>query len=905
MNFDFKKLIPYVAAFVIFYGVIAVYFSPFFDGYTLPQSDVQHWEGMAKEVKDHRYSESEDPKWTNSMFGGMPAYQITNQDTSNKLNWVNKIFQVKLKGGMWNLLVAFCGFYILLVLMGVNPWLSIVGGLAFGLSTYNIIILVAGHNTKLGAIGWMPAVLGAVIFIYRNDKKEILGLFLLALFMGLELLANHVQITYYLGGLVGIVIIQRLIEAAINSQWAAFLRKTGIVLIAMLIGVMCNFGMLFNTYKYAKTTIRGKSELIAQVDKDKEKVAKETKGRDGLDWDYITRWSLGTEEIASVFLANVKGGASGALISSIEDMKGNRRLKDAVIKNYQSGDRSKLVKSYWGDQPFTSGPVYMGITVFLLFIVGLVVDKKGYFRWTAIAGVIIFTMLALGRNFESFNRWMLDVLPMYNKFRAPSMTMVIVQLLLPLVGVWGIHQLIKRKDTVSKKWLYGSISSLASLLLLFLIKPEMWFTFFSGAEEAMINQPKQDPAYVSLMDLVKDYRIDLFKDEVKRALFYVVLLGGTIIAFIKMKFDPKILIIAVGAFVVTDLWTADTQIQNNEKVSEKSKDYKHWKKKKKKKGPYKASKSDKIIAQQEFRLNPSYNTKYLEATNKLKNYKKEEGLKTGLKDYEKDELKFKVIKDNSHYRVLKMGDPFNDAGVSYFHKSIGGYHAAKLMRYQELIENVISKEMGRIQMSFGTQDFNMIQNSMANTPVLNMLNMKYVIYNPEAQPLLNGYANGAVWPIKDIVFVKNPNEEIEKVGVINTKTQALVDKRFKEQLASATNFGKDTAIVQLLGVKSNELNYNFQSQGDQVLIFSDIYYADGWNAYIDDKPVDHFRANYVLRGLQVPAGKHSITFKFEPSSVSIGMLINTIFSLLVLAGLGFFGYKEFKKNASEEIVDAA
>lgn len=900
MNFDFKKLIPYIAAFVIFYGVIAVYFSPFFDGYTLPQSDVQHWEGMAKEVKDHRYSEKEDPKWTNSMFGGMPAYQITNQDSSNKLSWVNKIFQVKLKGGMWNLLVAFCGFYILLVLIGINPWLSIVGGLAFGLSTYNIIILVAGHNTKLGAIGWMPAVLGAVIFIYRNDKKEVLGLFLLALFMGLELLANHVQITYYLGGLIGIVIIQRFIEAAIKSQWSMFFRKTTIIVIATVIGVLCNFGMLFNTYKYAKTTIRGKSELVVKVDKDKS--AQDTKGRDGLDWDYITRWSLGREEIASVFLANVKGGASGALISEMENIKGNRGLKDAVVKNYQSGDRSKLVKSYWGNQPFTSGPVYMGVTVFLLFIVGLVVDKKGYFRWTAIAAVIIYTMLALGRNFESFNRWVLDVLPMYNKFRAPSMTMVIVQLLLPLIGIWGVNQLISLKDEIHPLKVIIPVGFVFSVLIIFLLAPDVFFTFVSDQEARMLL-PGADSSYVSLMDLVQEYRLDLFKDEVKRGLLYVTLIGGALIAFVKVKFDPKILVAIVGVLIVADLWTADTQIQNNEKIGKRN-DYKHWQKKKRTKVPYKAAKADKIIADQEFRLNPSYGAKYVEATDILKSYKKEEGLKSGLKDYEKDELKFKVIKENSHYRVLKMGDPFNDAGVSYFHKSIGGYHAAKLMRYQELIENVISKEIGRIQMSFGTQDFNMIQNSMANTPVLNMLNMKYVIYNPEAEPLPNRYSNGAVWPIKEIVFVENPSEEIEKVADINTKIQAVVDKRFQEQLASVTNFGNDTAIVQLLAVKSNELNYNFQSQGDQVLIFSDIYYADGWNAYIDGKPVNHFRANYVLRGLQVPAGKHSITFKFEPSSVSIGMLINTIFSLLVLVGLGFFAFRAIKKNVKEEIVDA-
>lgn len=903
MNFDFKKLIPHAVAFVLFYGIIAVYFSPYFDGYTLPQGDVKHWQGMAKEVKDHRYSEGNDPKWTNSMFGGMPAYQISNEDTSNKLNWVNKIFQVNLKGGMWNLLVAFCGFYILLILIGVNPWLSMVGGIAFGLSTYNIIILVAGHNTKLGAIGWMPAVLGAVLFVYRTEKKEILGLLLLALFMGLELLANHIQITYYLGGLIGIVIFQRLIEAVIKSELVVFLRKTSIIVVAMAIGVMCNFGMLYNTYKYAKTTIRGKSELIQQIDKEKEIEAQNTNGRNGLDWDYITRWSLGIEETVSVFISDVKGGASGYLIQDLDKIKGNKELKNALIKNYQSGDRSNIVKSYWGNQPFTSGPIYMGVTIFLLFIVGLILDKKGYFRWTAIVAFVLFTLLAWGRNFEGFNRWVVDILPMYNKFRAPSMTMVIVQMILPMIGIWGVHQLIKRKNQINELMVIIPVGAFTLLLLFFLISPTSLFTFLSNNELISLSSGASS-SYLELMDMIQEYRIDLFKDEIKRSLFFVVLLGGTLIMFTKRTFDSKILIGIIGVLVIADLWVVDQRIQNNEKI-DGAKEYKYWQKKRKNKVPYRASEADKIIADQEFRMNPNYKTLYVEATNILKDFKKSEGLKTGLKDYEKEELKFKVIKDNSHYRVLRLGDPFNDASVSYFHKSIGGYHAAKLMRYQELIENVISPEIMKIQMALRSGDFTIIQNSMANTSVLNMLNMKYIIYNPDQPPLQNNSSNGSVWAIKDIKFVENPNEEILNVGTINTKTIAVVDTRFKEQFTKQTEFGKDTALVKVLSVKSNELNYSFKSTGDQVLIFSDIYYEDGWNAYIDGEEVEHFRANYVLRGLQVPSGNHMITFKFEPQSVAVGMTVNTIFSLFVLFGLVFILFKELMQKKSKQVFDAA
>lgn len=909
MSFDYKKIIPHLVAIGVFTLIVFTYFKPYFEGYVLHQSDVKHWKGMAKEVQDHRYSENEDPNWTNSMFGGMPAYQITNEDNSNKLKWIHKISSFNMKSGFGNMLVAFLGFYILLVMLGVNPWLSIAGGIAFGLSTYNIIILSAGHNTKLGAIGWMPAVLGAVLFIYKTEKKELLGLLLLALFMGLELNSNHVQITYYLGGLVGIVIVHRLIESILKSQLGIFSRKTGIVVIGMLIGVMCNFGLLYNTYKYSKQTIRGKSELIFQKDKEKEAEAKKSKGRNGLDFDYITNWSLGIEETASVFIANVKGGASNEFLRSLEGVKDSqeiRKLKASVSKYYQQNsseiNNGGYIKSYWGDQPFTSGPIYMGVTVFLLFILGLVIDK-GYLRWTAIAATIIFIMLAWGKNFEGFNRWVVANLPMYNKFRAVSMTMVAVQLLLPLVGFWGLNLLIKKRDEINIKTVIIPVASVAGLLVLFFIAPESWFSFTSAAEASKMDAASVNSGFLDVMDLVQDYRVDFFKAEVQRALIYVVLIGAVVIGFVKVKFDAKILMAAIGVLVLADLWTADLEFQNNDK-DKSSKRYKKWVKGKRTSVPYKPGKPDLFIANNEFRLNgKEYKDKYAEAENTLKDYKKSEGKKTSLKSYEKEELRFKVIRYNSHYRVFTLGNPFNDASVSYFHKSVGGYHAAKLMRYQELIENAIHKEMGVIQSSFGSRDIDVIENSMINTPVLNMLNTKYVVYNRDATPLVNKHANGFAWSVKEIIFVDSPNEEIEKVGGINTKSQALVDKRFQEQLVSVSNFGNDTAIVQLLGVKSNELNYNFQSQGDQVLIFSDIYYADGWNAYIDDKPVDHFRANYVLRGLFVPSGNHKISFKFEPKSVAIGKVVNTVFSLFVIFGLAFFAYKEIKSNASEEIVD--
>lgn len=909
MSFDYKKIIPHLVAIGVFTLIVFTYFKPYFEGYVLHQGDVKHWKGMAKEVQDHRYSENEDPKWTNSMFGGMPAYQITNEDNSNKLQWIHKISSFNMKSGFGNMLVAFLGFYILLVMLGVNPWLSIAGGIAFGLSTYNIIILSAGHNTKLGAIGWMPAVLGAVLFIYKTEKKELLGLLLLALFMGLELNSNHVQITYYLGGLVGIVIVHRLIESILKSQLGAFSRKTGIVVIGMLIGVMCNFGLLYNTYKYSKQTIRGKSELIFQKDKEKEAEAKKSKGRNGLDFDYITNWSLGIEETASVFIANVKGGASNEFLRSLEGVKDSkeiRKLKASVSKYYQQNsseiNNGGYIKSYWGDQPFTSGPIYMGVTVFLLFILGLVIDK-GYLRWTAIAATIIFIMLAWGKNFEGFNRWVVANLPMYNKFRAVSMTMVAVQLLLPLIGFWGLHLLIKKRDEINIKTVIIPVASVAGLLVLFFIAPESWFSFTSAAEASKMDAASVNSGFLDVMDLVQDYRVDFFKGEVQRALMYVLLIGAVVIGFVKVKFDAKILMAAIGVLVLADLWTADLEFQNNDK-DKSSKRYKKWVKEKRNSVAYKAEKADLFIADNEFSINgKEYKDKYTKAENTLKDYKKSEGKKTSLKAHEKEELRFKVIRDNSHYRVFTLGNPFNDASVSYFHKSVGGYHAAKLMRYQELIENAIYREMSAIQSSFGSRDIDVIENSMINTPVLNMLNTKYVVYNRDAPPLVNKHANGFAWSVKEIIFVDSPNEEIEKVGGINTKSQALVDKRFQKQLASVSSFGNDTAIVQLLGVKSNELNYNFQSQGDQILIFSDIYYADGWNAYIDDKPVDHFRANYVLRGLFVPSGNHKISFKFEPKSVAIGMGVNTIFSLFVILGLAFFAYKEIKSNASEEIVD--
>ncbi len=907
MSFDYKKIFPHFVAVLIFYFVVATYFSPYFSGYGLKQDDVIRWKGMAKEIQDHRYSENEDPKWTNSMFGGMPAYQITNEDNSNKLKWIHKISSFNMKNGFGNLLVAFLGFYILLILVGVNPWLSIGGGIAFGLSTYNIIILVAGHNTKLAAIGWMPAVLGATLFIYKTEKRELLGLLLLALFMGLEVNSNHVQITYYLGGLVGIVLIHRLIEAIIQSKISVFIRKTGLVVLAVLIGIMCNFGLLYNTFKYSKQTIRGKSELIAQKDKEKELEAKKNKGRNGLDFEYITNWSLGREETISVFLANVKGGASNEILASLDGTKEDkdiRELRSAVTdyyrKNSSQVNNGGYIKSYWGDQPFTSGPIYMGITVFLLFLIGLVLDK-GYLRWTAISATVLFVLLAWGKNLEGFNRWVIDYIPMYNKFRAVSMTMVMVQLLMPLIGFWGLHLLIKKRDELKLSKIVYPTVALLFVLLVFFLNPESFLTFTSQSEASMLNVSNANSDYVAVMDIVQEYRVEFFKDEVKRALMYVFLVGGTIFAFIKLKFNTKILVVLIIGFVLSDLWTANIKYQNNSK-DRKTRKYKHWDKNKNKDVPYLAEKADILIAEQEFGLHSEFNEKYVAAQNILKEYKESEGKKKGLKLFEKQELKFKVIRDNTHYRVLKLGNPFNDASVSYFHKSVGGYHAAKLMRYQELIENSIHSEMSSIQNSFRAQDINLIERSMMNTPVLNMLNTKYIIFNKEAPPIINNYANGSAWAVKDLIFVENPNEEIERVGKINSKTQALVDKRFKGQFATNLVFGDFPSSIKLKSIKSNELNYAFESKGNQLIIFSDIYYEDGWNAYIDNQPVDHFRANYVLRGLYVPAGKHKIVFKFEPKSVAIGMIINTIFSLVILVGLAYLAFKEFRDFKAKKVV---
>lgn len=909
MSFDYKKILPHFVAVLVFYFIVATYFSPYFSGYELKQDDVSRWRGMAKEIHDHRYSENEDPKWTNSMFGGMPAYQITNEDNSNKLKWIHKISSFNMKNGFGNILVAFLGFYILLILVGVNPWLSIGGGIAFGLSTYNIIILVAGHNTKLAAIGWLPAVLGAILFIYKTEKRELLGLLILSLFMGLEVNSNHVQITYYLGGLVGIIIIHRLIESILQSKISVFIRKTALVVLAVLIGIMCNFGLLYNTYKYSKQTIRGKSELIAQKDKEKELEAKKKKGRNGLDFEYITNWSLGKEETISVFLANVKGGASNEILASLDGVKEDRNIRElkGAVTNYYRNNSSQVnnggyIKSYWGDQPFTSGPIYMGITVFLLFLIGLVLDK-GYLRWIAISATVIFVLLAWGKNFEGFNRWVVDYLPLYNKFRAVSMTMVIVQVLLPLIGFWGLHLLIKKRDELKLSKILYPVGALILVLLIFLLNPESFLTFTSKSEASILNSSNPNRDYVSVMDLVQEYRIDFFKDEVKRALMYVFLIGGTLFSFIKLKFNSKILIALIIGFVLSDLWTANINYQNNSK-NRKTRKYKHWSKNRNKNVPYLADKADISIADQEFDFHLEFKEKYIHAESVLKDYKESEGKKKGLKPHEKQELRFKVIRDNTHYRVLKLGNPFNDASVSYFHKSVGGYHAAKLMRYQELIENAIHSEMSVIQRSFSAQDINVIQRSMMNTPVLNMLNTKYIIYNKDAPPIRNDYSNGSAWAVKELIFVDNPNEEIERVGNINSKTQALVDKRFKAQFKRNLKFGDFPSEIKLQSVKSNELNYAFESKGNQLMIFSDIYYEDGWNAYIDGNIVDHFRANYVLRGLYVPAGKHKIDFKFEPKSVSIGMMINSIFSLIILLGLAYLGFKEIKNYRSKKILEA-
>ncbi|MBX3164374.1 MAG: YfhO family protein [Bacteroidetes bacterium] len=848
MNFNYKKLIPHAVAIAVFAILTLIYFKPLLSGKELRQHDIAMHKGMSKEIFDYRAKHHAEPLWTNSMFGGMPAYQVSTLYSGNWLGALDKLFKLFLPHPGGYLFLYCLGFFILLLCLEVNPWLALVGGLAYGLSSYFLIIIPAGHNSKANALGYLPALLGGIILLFR--QRYWLGLAVTALFTAMELNANHVQIAYYGYFIVGFLIVGYFIIALKEKALKTFTKAFLFFLLACFIGVLPNAGNLLTTNEYGKLSNRGKAELTINADMTSNKNV--VSG--GLDKDYATSWSYGIGETFSFLIPNYKGGGNAAIGS----------IKPDALKKVNPEFREMVSNSdaYFGDQPGTSGPVYMGAIIILLALIGLFVIKNPI-KWALLAVTLLAVALGWGHNFMSLTSFFMDYVPGYNKFRAVSMIMIIPEITLPLLAILGVSELLNfksweekihvrliKKSVPLKKLIVIITSVVGGFCLLCYLAPEVFNTFQSQGEEHEMIARYKDSGYpeeqiknyvLQLMPQIEVARIAIFKSDAARSLIFIVLGFFALWLYFTNKIKKEVLFASLGIFIVIDLYTIDQRYLNNKSFISKAENQQYI--------------AGKTAADEE------------------------------------------ILQDTDpNYRVLNLTvSSFNDASTSYYHKSVGGYHGAKLRRYDDLIQFCLRSEINMLYrgLSKTSNNDSALANLFSNLNVLNMLNTRYFILpmgedGNMAVPLKNTVANGHVWFVKDLKFVNSPDSEIVSLKRIDTKTQAIVNEKFKEQTIKENYKGEGS--IKLLSYEPNNLVYESETSAEEFAVFSEIYYAHGWNAYIDGELKPHAQVNYVLRGLNIPAGKHKIEFKFEPKTYHTGNTIALIGSVLLLltVGIGIF-----------------
>lgn len=821
-----KHILPYISAILLFIIISIVFMNPVLEGKKLKQGDIEVYKGVSKEIKDFRDQTGEEALWTNSMFGGMPAYQISTVYPNNWIKKINKILQLGLPHPANYLFLYFIGFFILLIILKVDPWLAIIGSFGFAFSSYLIIILPAGHNTKALALAYMAPLLGSILLTYRG--KYLLGGILTALFAALEISANHLQITYYLLLLIIIIGVFILIDHIKRKALPEFAKATAVLMVAALLAIMPNITNLWVTSEYSAQSMRGKSELVKDGDIQ----------TSGLDKDYATQWSYGIGESWSLLFPNAKGGGSGALVSNKKAMeKVDPQLRNAFAQN--------RISSYWGDQPGTAGPTYAGAIMIFLFVLGLFY-VKGWLKWALLLGTIFSITLAWGKNFMPLTSFFLDYFPLYNKFRAVSMILILAELTIPILAILAIWEVMKKPQIIQEKQkeFFISFGLTGGLLLIFYILPTLFFNFLSQMEAEQLGN---NPRAAELVSNMESARISIFKADVMRSFIYIFLIAAVLYAYSLKKINKTVLLISFAVLLLMDMFTVNRRYLNED----------NFDRKKRVENPHIASTADKA-----------------------------------------------VLADKSlNYRVLNLGNPFNDGATSYFHKSIGGYHSAKLGRYQDLINLRLQFEINDlIQTLQSAGGFTAVNMELQKLQSVNMLNTKYIIYNPNAEPLLNPYANGNAWFVQNIDWVENANEEIEKLANIDTKSTVIIDKRFKEYVIDFKPSPFVGNTIKLQEYQPNHLKYETNTTSDQLAVFSEVYYDKGWDAYIDGKLIPHFRVNYTLRAMMVPAGKHIIEFKFLPKSYFIGEKIALVGSILLILAFLLIVGREIKscKNKKEE-----
>ena len=825
-----KKCLPDVLAVLLFAVLAFAYFFPAdIEGRILYRHDASAGRGAGQEGIEYLQKTGERSRWTNALFGGMPTYQMApSYGSTDLLTKVVNAYHLWLPENVWYVFAYLLGFYILLRAFDFRQHLAALGSIIWAFSTYFLIIIAAGHIWKVWALAYLPPMIAGVVLAYRG--KYLWGLLLTAVFTAFEINANHVQMTYYYLFIILAMVIAWLVEAVREKQLARFFKATAVCLVGAAIGVCINLSNLYHTWQYSKESMRGKSELV------KQNSSNQTSS--GLERDYITQWSYGIGETWTLLIPNTKGGASMPLSQSETAMK---HAENDFLPIYQQ------IGQYWGEQPGTSGPVYVGAFVMMLFILGLFI-VKGPMKWALLAATILSILLSWGKNFMGFTDFFIDYVPMYAKFRTVASILVIAEFTIPLLAMLALKELLsgEMKKEKLKVPLIASFVLTGGIALLFSLMPSMFFDSFISTSEmhAIQSLPAEyiQPLVVNLTEM----RQAVFTADSWRS-FYIILAGtGVLLAFIYGKLKKEYAIGIIVALCLVDLWTVNKRYLNDEMFVPKSE----------REAPQQKTQTDELI----------------------------------LRD------------QNLDYRVLNLAsNTFNENETSYYHKSVGGYHAAKLRRYQEMIEAYINPEMQALFKGVSEAGGDMTQlNGDSICPVLNMLNTRYFILplqGGQTVPIQNPYAYGNAWFVDKLNYVNNANEEIAAVGKIDLRHQAVADAKFKEQLGEAAV--QDTAsVVTITSYEPNRLTYDVNSGKGGVLVFSEIYYP-GWEAKVDGQPVELGRVDYILRALNVQPGKHQVELSFFPKSVNltetIAYIAYVLLILLVAAGV----FLEWKRRKTE------
>jgi hypothetical protein len=825
-----KKILPEVLVIVFFAVISFAYFFPAdIEGKILFRHDSSAGVGAGQEQSQYKERTGKMTRWTNSLFSGMPTYQMApSYKSSDTLGVAMKAYHLWLPENVWYVFVYLLGFYILMRAFDFRRWMAALGAIIWAFSSYFFIIIAAGHIWKVWALAYLPPMIAGVVLAYRG--KYLWGLLVTAVFAAFEVNANHVQMTYYFLFPIFFMIVAYLVEAIREKKICHFLKATAICAVGALIGISLNISNLYHTWQYGQESMRSKSELV------KKNSANQTNS--GLDRDYITQWSYGIGETWTLLVPNTKGGATIPLSES----------KTAMAKaDPQFEQIYQQLGQYWGDQPMTAGPVYVGAFVLMLFILGLFI-VKGPMKWALLAATILSILLSWGKNFMPLTDFFIDYVPMYSKFRTVASILVIAEFTIPLLAMLALKEIVDAKLPVYKtrRYLWISFALTGGVALLFALMPSVFFSSFVSAQEAQALQQLPQEYVGPIMNNLTEMRKAVFTADAWRSFFIICIGMLCLLLYQFKKLRKEYMIGAIIVLCLVDMWQVNKRYLNNDMFVPKSE----------REAAQPLTKADEFILQDK--------------------------------------------SDCGNYRVLNLSkSTFNENETSYYHKSIGGYHAAKLRRYQELIDAYIAPEINLLMNAVAEAQGDMTAiKGDSIWPVLNMLNMRYAIIplqNGETAPLKNQYAQGNAWFVDQLTYVDNANQELAALGKMDLRHEAVADKKFQKQLGQAVAQDYNNVSVNLIAYEPNELKYDVKSAKGGVLVFSEIYYP-GWTATVDGQPVDVGRVNYVLRALQLKPGNHQVVLQFMPKSVDTTETIAYIAYGVLLLVILLVVYLEWKKR---------